>query len=259
MSLPKISIITITYNAEKYLERTLKSVILQTYPHKEYIIIDGNSTDGTLAIIKRNAHYLDFWVSEPDKGLYDAMNKGLAQATGDYVIFMNAGDTFYEETTLEKVFSQQDGWADVYYGDAMIVAENTLQPLGLRSEITPHKLPSNLTWRDLRKGLVVCHQAFIAKRSLCEPYNLSYTLSADIDWIIRVLKKTQKVVHTHEIIATYLLGGLTTQKRKISLLERYKILQEHFGFFPNLLNHFQILLRGFLFALRKKQNYWKNM
>jgi glycosyltransferase involved in cell wall biosynthesis len=258
MSSPKISIITITYNAEKHLERTLKSVILQTYAHKEYIVIDGNSTDSTLAIIKRNAHYIDYWISEPDKGLYDAMNKGLAQATGDYVIFMNAGDTFFEDTTLEKVFAS-DTDADVYYGDAMIVEESSLKPLGLRSQITPHKLPQNLSWRDLRKGLVVCHQAFIAKRSLCPPYDLAYTLSADIDWVIRVLQKATNVVNTQEIIATYLLGGLTTQKRKISLQERYRILQKHFGFLPNLFNHIQIAFRGLLFALRNKKNYWKNM
>jgi glycosyltransferase involved in cell wall biosynthesis len=258
MPSPKISIITITYNAEKHLERTLKSVILQTYTNKEYIIIDGNSTDGTLAIIKRNAHYLDYWISEPDKGLYDAMNKGLAQATGDYVVFMNAGDTFYEDTTLEKVFALNAD-ADVYYGDAMIIAENSLQPLGLRSQITPHCLPERLSWKDLRKGLVVCHQAFIVKKSICEPYDLTYTLSADIDWVIRVLKKATKVVNTQEIIATYLLGGLTTQKRNISLQERYQILQKHFGFLPNLFNHTQIAFRGLLFALRNKKNYWRNM
>lgn len=258
MSLPKISIITITYNAEKYLERTLKSVILQTYPNKEYIIIDGNSTDSTLAIIKKNAHYLDYWISEPDKGLYDAMNKGLAQATGHYVIFMNAGDTFFEDTTLEKVFTR-NAEADVYYGDTMIIEKDTLRPLGLRSEITPHKLPQNLSWRDLRKGLVVCHQAFIAKKSLCSPYDLAYTLSADIDWVIRVLKKATNVVNTQEIIANYMLGGLTTQKRKISLQERYQILQKHFGFFPNLFNHFLISCRAVFFTLRIGKNYWKNI
>ncbi len=258
-SLPKVSIITITYNAEKYLERTLKSVVLQTYPNKEYVIIDGNSTDGTLAIIQKNAHHIDYWISEPDKSLYDAMNKGLTYATGEYVVFMNAGDTFFEETTLEKVFANCSEDIDVYYGDTMMIAEPNFEPLGLRSQITPHKLPPKLSWKDLRTGLVVCHQALIVRKSLCEPYDLRFKYSSDIDWIIRILKKKPKVYNTGEVVATYLVGGLTTTKRKDSLKERFIILQKHFGFFPNLFNHFLISCRTVFFTLRIGKNYWKNI
>jgi glycosyltransferase involved in cell wall biosynthesis len=255
MNLPKVSIITVTYNAERYLERTLKSVLTQTYPNKEYILIDGNSKDATIGIIKKNAHHIDFWLSEPDKGIYDAMNKGLRQATGDYVIFINAGDTFYEDSTLEKIFNQNTD-ADIYYGEAQMIDSKTFQPVGLRSEFTPHQLPEKLTWQSMARGMVVCHQAILVKKTLIEDFDLSYQYSSDIDWVIRMLKKAQKIEHTHQIIATYLLGGVSAKKRKKSLAERYQILQKHFGFFPNLLNHFFIFLRGLALVLKRRKKYW---
>lgn len=255
MNFPKISVITITYNAEAVLERTLRSVLMQSYPHKEYILIDGNSKDKTIEIIKRNAHYIDFWLSEPDTGIYDAMNKGIAQASGDYLIFMNAGDTFYEDTTLEKIFIENTQ-ADVYYGEAQMIDAQNLQPVGLRSEFTPHKLPEKLTWKSMAYGMVVCHQAILVKRSLIEPFNLRYRFSSDVDWVIRMLKKAQKIENTHQIVATYLLGGVSAQKRKKSLIERYQILQKHFGFLPNLWHHFIIVLRGIALVLKRRKKYW---
>lgn len=255
MNFPKISVITITYNAEAVLERTLRSVLTQSYPHTEYIIIDGCSKDRTIEIIKRNAHYIDFWLSEPDQGIYDAMNKGLAQATGDYIVFMNAGDTFYEDTTLEKIFIENTQ-ADIYYGEAQMIEPISLKPVGLRSEFTPHKLPEKLTWRAMSRGMVVCHQAIFVKRSIAEPFDLSYRFSSDIDWVIRMLKKAKKIENTHQIVATYLLGGLSAQKRKKSLSERYHILRKHFGFFLNLFNHFVILLRGVALILKRRKKYW---
>ena len=100
---PKFSVITVTYNAEKVLEDTVQSVISQTYHHVEYIIIDGASKDGTLEIVDRYRDRIHQLVSEPDKGLYDAMNKGIALATGDYLCFLNAGDSFHEDDTLQKM------------------------------------------------------------------------------------------------------------------------------------------------------------
>ena len=255
MNLPKISIITVTYNAEALLERTLKSILTQTYPNKEYIIIDGNSKDNTINIIQKNAHYLDFWLSEPDQGIYDAMNKGIRQASGDYIVFMNAGDTFYKEDTLEKIF-ENNTWADIYYGEAQMIKPDTLEPAGLRSEFTPHRLPENLTWQSMAWGMVVCHQAILVKTTLIEDFDLAYQYSSDIDWVIRMLKKAKTIENTHQIIATYLLGGLSAQKRKKSLKERYQILKKHFGFFPNLFNHLLIFLRGFALIVKHKKKYW---
>jgi len=255
MNKPKISVITVTYNAEAHLEQTFQSVFSQTYPHIEYIVIDGKSKDKTLEIIQKYESKINFWLSEPDKGLYDAMNKGLEHATGEYVIFMNASDTFYENTTLEKVFEKADN-ADIYYGEAQILEAETLKPLGLRSEITPQKTPMHLTWKSLKLGMVVCHQAFIPRRSLVPLYNLEYKYSADVDWVIACLKNAQKITNTGEIIANFSLGGLTTQKRKTSLKERYEVLKKHYGLIPNLFNHFLIFLRGIFFILKRRKKYW---
>lgn len=118
---PLITIITVAYNAVKDIENTILSVLNQTYPNIEYIIIDGGSTDGTLDIIKKYEDKISYWVSEADKGIYDAMNKGALKATGEWLNFMNAGDTFYDQQVLEKVFKDND-WsdADVIYGDINI-------------------------------------------------------------------------------------------------------------------------------------------
>ena len=101
---PKISIVTVTYNCKDTVEKTIQNVLKQTYPNIEYIVIDGNSTDGTKEIIERYADRLAYWVSEPDKGIYDAMNKGIKAATGDWILFRNSGDYFFEPSTVEKVF-----------------------------------------------------------------------------------------------------------------------------------------------------------
>ena len=117
---PRVSIITVTYNAEPLLERTLQSVLSQRYADKEIVVVDGQSSDGTVAVIKRHAAAIQSWVSEPDKGIYDAMNKGVRMATGDWILFMNAGDTFASDDVLQRLFDAVDpAQADVVYGDVV--------------------------------------------------------------------------------------------------------------------------------------------
>ena len=188
--LPKISVITVVYNGQDFLEGTIRSVMNQTYKHIEYLIIDGKSKDKTVDIIKQYDHYISDWITEQDKGLYDAMNKGLKMATGDFVLFMNAGDQFADSTVLETVFSKYDATTDVLYGEVMMVDENR-QAIGTRTEITTRKLPQQLTWKSMKLGMVVCHQAFIPRRELC-PFYMVDNLSADIDWVIEILKKSRK-------------------------------------------------------------------
>ena len=144
----QLSIITITYNAEQYLERTIQSIINQSDQDFEYIIIDGKSKDGTLQIAEKYKSRVNKLISEPDKGLYDAMNKGLKNASGDFVWFMNAGDEINDNQAVEKIYKAISDKIDVLYGDTFFVDDDgNIQ--GLRSEITPHRLPKDLKWQDM--------------------------------------------------------------------------------------------------------------
>lgn len=234
---PKISIITVVFNGKSLIERTIKSVLSQNYTNVEYIVIDGASSDGTLEIAEKYSHEIALILSGKDDGIYDAMNKGLKSATGDYVLFLNAGDEFYSSDTLTTVFSlSQD--ADVYYGNTAVV-DDAGKELGDR-RLTP---PENLTWKSLKFGMCVSHQSFIAKRSLCDLYNLNYTISSDIDWVINVLKKSSKIINTKSYISKFLVGGTSNKRMKRALRERFAIMSKHYGFLQTLINHIFILLR----------------
>lgn len=247
--LPKISVITVVYNGQDFLEGTIRSVMNQTYKHIEYLIIDGKSKDKTVDIIKQYDHYISDWITEQDKGLYDAMNKGLKMATGDFVLFMNAGDQFANSTVLETVFSKYDATTDVLYGEVMMVDENR-QAIGTRTEITTRKLPQQLTWKSMKLGMVVCHQAFIPRRELC-PFYMVDNLSADIDWVIEILKKSRKNVNCGIVIADFLVGGVSKQRHRQSLKDRYNVLQKHFGIIPNFFNHILIIIRAIWFRISR--------
>lgn len=254
--MPKLSIITITYQAEAFLERTFKSVFEQDCADEiDYIVVDGASKDQTLEIIETNKKQINQFISEKDKGIYDAMNKGLQLAKGDYILFLNAGDAFASAATLKNILKELVKNPDVLYGEAVFVNKEG-QHLGLRSEVTPHRLPTNLTWRDFKFGMLVCHQAFIAKRSITPLFNLHYKLSSDIDWEIQVLKKSSSIVKSDAPICHYLMGGASVQNLKQSWEERYAVLKSHFGLLPNLFNHVNIIIRGLIFALKNQGKYW---
>lgn len=237
---PRFSIITVTFNAEKVIEETIQSVITQTYKNYEYIIIDGASKDNTLSVIDKYKDMISNVVSEPDKGLYDAMNKGIASATGDYLCFLNAGDSFHEDNTLQlMVHSINDNeLPDILYGETAIVNKDG-HFLHMRRLQTPEKL----TWKSFKQGMLVCHQAFFAKRSLAEPFDLSYRFSADFDWCIRVMKKAKTLHNTHIIVIDYLDEGLTTQNHKASLKERFRIMAKHYGWISTVAYHIWFVIR----------------
>ncbi|MCX6194917.1 MAG: glycosyltransferase family 2 protein [Cytophagales bacterium] len=254
--MPKLSIITITYLAEAYLERTFKSVFEQGFADEiDYIVVDGASKDRTLEIIEAHKSKVNQFISEKDKGIYDAMNKGMQLAKGDYILFLNAGDTFASPDTLKNLLQELAKNPDVLYGEAVFVNKEG-QHLGLRSEVTPHRLPVNLTWRDFKFGMLVCHQAFIAKRSISPLFDLQYKLSSDIDWEIKVLKKSSSIIKSEKPICNYLMGGASVQNLKQSWEERYLVLKSHFGGVSNLLNHVNIILRGLIFAFKNQGKYW---
>lgn len=155
---PKFSIITVTYNAGNVLEDTIQSVITQTYKNVEYIIVDGGSTDRTLSIVDHYRTMIQHVVSEPDKGLYDAMNKGIRLATGDYICFLNAGDELHEDDTLQQMVHSltESELPDVLYGETSIVDEE-----GHFLRMRRLSAPEHLTWKSFQNGMLVCHQAFL--------------------------------------------------------------------------------------------------
>lgn len=233
---PKLSVITIVYNNAKDIERTMLSVLNQSYEKIEYIVIDGASTDGTIEIIQKYQDRLTHFISEKDKGIYHAMNKGLALATGNYVLFMNSGDEIYAPETVTEVFATAPS-ADIYYGETEMFDENW-NSLGQRR----HRAPEHFDWQSFKYGMNISHQAIYIKRSLTTPYDLKYKYSADIDWIIKAAKKSSNSVNTHLYVAKYLVGGISKQKHLASLKERFKILSHYYGFVPNVLNHLVIAL-----------------
>ena len=255
----KISIVTITYNAARTLQRTLDSVACQTYTDIEHLIIDGASKDDTVAIAERykaaSRHEVVIQ-SEPDKGLYDAMNKGLLKATGDYLVFLNAGDTLYAPDTIETVvrcvqqppllLERAGGEVPaVIYGDTAITdAEGNF--LHLRT----HRPPEQLTWKSFKQGMLVCHQAFYVLTSLARqiPYDLQYRHSADVDWCIRIMREAERqhlpLVNTHAILANFEEGGDTTQHHRDSLKERFSVMAHHYGLCQTLILHGWFILRA---------------
>lgn len=239
-SQPKISIITITYNAEKYLERTIKSVVAQTYSNIEYLIIDGKSKDKTLEIAKKYENSISKIISEPDKGLYDAMNKGIAHATGDYIWFMNAGDEIFEPETLEKALENSYS-ADFIYGETTMVDELTAKE---RNWYKQAPAEAKMSHRAFINGMVVCHQSMLMKRTCAVNYRTDLKVSADIDWCIRSLKNAQTFHNADLVMCKYLEGGISGQHRQQSWKERFQILREHFGLTATIIQHFKIILNA---------------
>lgn len=228
---PKLSVITVVYNNVQDIERTMLSVLNQTYANLEYIIIDGASNDGTIDRIRQYENRLAKFISEQDHGIYEAMNKGLALATGDYVLFMNSGDEIYEPETVAKVFASAPS-GDIYYGETEMYDANW-QSLGRRR----HQAPEHFNWKGFRYGMSVSHQAIYIKRSLATPFDLKYKYSSDIDWIIKAAKNASNIINTHLYVAKYLVGGLSKKKHLESLRERYAILSHYYGPVQNVINH----------------------
>lgn len=250
----KISIVTITYNAEAVLQRTLDSVSSQTYRDIEHLIIDGASKDGTMDLVSRykvrDLPYEVRAVSEPDKGIYDAMNKGLRLATGEYIVFLNAGDTLHDEKTLDMVASSLQPAANsqqpaVIYGDTNIVDDE-----GHFLRKRHLSVPDNLTWRSFKQGMLVCHQAFYARLDIARdiPYDLQYRHSADVDWCIRVMKEAERrhlpLVRVQGVVADFLDGGDSTKNHRASLRERFHVMRRHYGLLTTCLMHVWFLLRS---------------
>ena len=255
---PVFSIITVVYNGESLLPGTMESVFRQTYPNVEYILVDGASKDNSLKIIQEYAAKMPNlrWISEPDRGLYDAMNKGLRMATGDFVQFLNAGDWLYDAETLSKMAARVSPQTGVLYGETMLV-DDSRTPHGTMSELSTRKCPPHLNWKKYLGGMLVVHQSFVPKRSISPEYRLEAGLCADYDWCIEILKKSEENVFVDGIITNYLMGGLSKKRHQQSLRNRFDVMRQHFGLIPTLFAHVWIVLRAQLHKLDRwgKERY----
>ena len=239
---PDLSIITVVFNGEKHIKPTIESVLNQTFTNYEYLVIDGKSTDQTLEMVNQYQSQINKIISEPDRGVYDAMNKGLEMATGTYVLFLNAGDELASKQTLQEIFCPINETIDLLYGETIILNPNR-EIIGTRTELTSRKLPEKLDASDFLEGQVVSHQSFIPKRSLCKPYNLKYACSADIDWQLHILTKAQLIVKTKSPISKYLQGGISDTQLSTCWKERFQILIKYFNWYRVLWQHFKFGVR----------------
>lgn len=258
MDIPLITIATVTYNAEATLERTLESVAQQDYAYIEHLVIDGCSNDGTLELIQ---HYVEANISrhqirlirEPDKGLYDAMNKAIGHAKGDYIVFLNAGDKLHNRDTISRLVESLD-WTDGNANNpAIIYGETDL--VDNEGKFIRHRrlqAPEVLNWRSFLDGMLVCHQSFYVRTDLAREvlYDLRYRFSADIDWCIRLMKLSDErhlsIVNTHFILTDYLSEGMTTKNRRASLLERMCVMASHYGWLRTICQHVWFIFRAVL-------------
>lgn len=238
---PLISIVTITYNAESTLPATIRSVAEQSFRDFEHIIVDGASSDSTLAIAAAAPYSNRRILSEPDSGLYYAMNKGLDLARGKYILFLNSGDAFHSAETLKKYAEAASRNPDIIYADTVIVdsARRTIGPRHL-------SVPKVLTFDSFSHGMLICHQAFMVRRKIAPRYDTSYHFSADYDWTVKCIRNTMpgRCINLNSVEIDYLSDGLTDKNKYKSLRERYAIMAHHYGHTRTLLRHLSFIPRA---------------
>lgn len=220
MDTPIISVVTICYNAVECIEETMLSVLNQTYDKVEYIVIDGGSKDGTVDIIKRYAHRLAYWTSESDKGIYDAMNKGIQKANGEWINFMNAGDTFSDTSVLEKIFFQE-----ISENVGMIYGNTALFKNGVFIESFENK-PFWLSHMPFR-GKGICHQSMFVKSDLAKRmmFDTSYRICSDYDMCYKIYKKGYEFLFVDIVVSHYDVTGVSCNNPMLALEENSRILK----------------------------------
>lgn len=241
---PLVSIITVTYNAATTLPATLESVADQTGCTAgidyEYLIVDGLSTDNTVEIARQSSIKGLKIHSGKDAGIYDAMNKGIDMASGDYLIFLNAGDTFHSLTTLQAIVEtiRSNNMPGIVYGQTEFV-DFKRRSLGPRHLTAPREL----TYKSFSKGMVVCHQAFVAMSRIAPHFNTAYRYSADYDWCLQCLQHSRRNVYIDDVIIDFLAEGTTSANRAASLRERFSIMCYYYGLIPTIIRHLTFIPR----------------
>lgn len=221
--LPKISIVTITYNAQEYIEQTIKSVLEQDYKNIEYIIIDGNSRDDTLSIINKYKKNIDIVISEPDNGIYNAMNKGLSYISGKWVNFLNAGDTFCNSQILSKTFEKLPENIDLIYGDWINVNGR-----GLYFYVQANPI---LNIKVLSSKFQMNHQSLFVKAKNLPQFDLSYKIKADYQWVIDIIKKLNEhnIRYINEAFVYYDIEGVSAKQLLTNMWEYIYLTNKNFG------------------------------
>lgn len=213
---PKVSVITVCRNVLQDLQVTIESVLAQQYANLEYIVIDGNSNDGSQQLIESYSHRIAHWASEPDNGIYDAMNKGVQASTGEWVIFMNAGDSFAHPHVLTQIFSQEAGrHSDVIYGDVV-------------KEINGEEVIKKAHRFKNSHRMCFCHQSALARRALLlqYPFDTSHKLSADFKFFKQVGLAGFRFHYAGMPVAIFDTHGVSNTSRSMGLLDNIKVIKE---------------------------------
>ncbi|MBW6482599.1 MAG: glycosyltransferase [Vicingaceae bacterium] len=218
---PLISIITINYNDKVGLERTIKSVVNQTYQEFEYIVIDGGSTDGSKELIEQYSHKITYWISEPDNGVYNAMNKGVLQANGEYLLFLNSGDEFFSSDVLEKNYRNIHS-EDLIYFDIQQIFED-------RTNI--HQFPDEINYNTFLTGTIGHPTTFIKKKLFNKIGLYDETLKIVADWkffSLAVIKHHCSLKKVNTVLSRFYMDGISSTNIETTNAERKKVLEENF-------------------------------
>ncbi|MCC5943982.1 MAG: glycosyltransferase [Bernardetiaceae bacterium] len=212
----KLTVITVCFNAAKALKKTIKSVASQDFESFEYLIIDGKSTDDTLVVISDNQSVINHWVSEPDAGIYDAMNKGMRLAKGDYILYLNAGDTFYSEQSLSQLFAQATDTAVLIYGDYQVINESYNEIV--RAE------PLDTPWT----GMKFCHQSMALRRewALRFPFSGDY-ITSDFEQVYEIYQAGAEFCYVPIVVANFMHDGISTKNKLRVRFESLHIVRKH--------------------------------
>lgn len=248
IGLPKVTIVTVVYNSKDFLEETIDCVRKQNYPDKEFVVIDGGSTDGTVDIIKKHEDVITFWSSEPDNGIYDAMNKGIKSAGEDgYITFLNAGDFYCNDNVLLDLFSGIGEEFDVVYGDTLVFNDGEIEDYTYQEAV-------DFTVENLfkRSSAAVCHQSIFVHKKSCPMYDASLVFKGELNWFYDILEQKKEIKYLNRKIPVsyYRAGGFGDKHYWKNNFEEIGLIYKKFGisafFKPGYMLHlFHLVKWGF--------------
>tara|TARA_Y100001980_G_C14410424_1_gene204189 strand:+ start:38 stop:787 length:750 start_codon:yes stop_codon:yes gene_type:complete len=240
------TIITVVYNDKSNIEKTIKSIITQKFKNFQFIIIDGNSTDGTKDLINKYKDKINVYISEKDEGIYDAMNKGIKLSKGEYINFLNSGDTYSNDNVLQIVYNNIVNNQTKLLSSDFVIHSNDLSYL---KKIKTKKI----TLKSLRKDFNHCHQTIFAHKDIIEYYNINFSIKADYEWIVKIVQKLNEneIVKIDDYLIYYLKGGFSTQNISNDLKELFILHKNHFGFLQ-VLKNLNIYIYRYIRHLKQK-------